>query len=37
VGAGLAGLGALGLALWGLVAIAVLAGISYLVLRRAIP
>lgn len=37
VGAGLAGLGALGLALWGLVAIAALAGISYLVLRRATP
>ncbi|MBS1699382.1 MAG: hypothetical protein JST25_13380 [Actinobacteria bacterium] len=37
VGQGLAALGAFGLALWGLVAIAVLAGISYLVLRRATP
>nr|MBS1899992.1 hypothetical protein [Actinomycetota bacterium] len=37
VGAGIASLGALGLALWGLVAIVALAGISYLVLRRATP
>ncbi|MBS1673840.1 MAG: hypothetical protein JSS74_07735 [Actinobacteria bacterium] len=37
VGEGFAALGVLGLALWGVVAIAVLAGISYLVLRRATP
>lgn len=37
VGTALATLGGLGLALWGLVAIAALAGISYLVLRRATP
>ena len=34
---GILTLGALGLSLWGLVAIALLAGISYLVLRRATP
>ncbi|MGM7670811.1 hypothetical protein [Microbacterium sp. A93] len=34
---GILDLGALGLALWGLVAIAVLAGISFLAFRRAIP
>ena len=37
VGEGIAALGVLGLAAWGLVAIALLAGISYLVLRRATP
>lgn len=34
---GILQLGALGLALWGLVAIAVLAGVSFLAFRRAIP
>ncbi|KJL33703.1 hypothetical protein [Microbacterium azadirachtae] len=37
VGEGFATMGVLGLALWGLVAVALLAGISYLVLRRATP
>lgn len=37
VGASIMSLGALGLALWGLVVVAVLAGISFLAFRRAIP
>lgn len=37
VGQGIGDLGALGLALWGLVVVAVLAGVSFLAFRRAIP
>lgn len=37
VGRGIGDLGALGLALWGLVVVAVLAGVSFLAFRRAIP
>lgn len=37
VGRGIVDLGALGLALWGLVVVAVLAGVSFLAFRRAIP
>lgn len=37
VGRGIGDFGALGLALWGLVVVAVLAGVSFLAFRRAIP